>query len=398
MRPGEITFNTIMSIDLYSWSSGLDSQLIREHVRVNQEIYDYLYLYCDGDMAQWNQMSDMQKIDLGMSVWRLIIRVCCRQKTGKSRYQLYVLTRFMHKLIPHDSTKFVLTAGEAIELPYDSYIKLTYIMRYTFVAMGGFEALVRFVGFEALYEYCFEDPVDSCELGDFIDLLTSYSKHATLTVIVSVYVQVPVPDTVVEYLNRGLCIKGPSTGKLLPHITTILSCKHSDNANSGAVFNNRSDNNCVFELCFVAPSVFLENTIMQYNTTLFEDCFASPTMDVHHLTLNFNTLQLLYEMSWLVKEHWREIDEHMDDVYNKVISRKLWYVRLLLEPFLTVNDRMKMVFKEDANMDSFIDVLSRIRAPMFCSNGKSLWKNCGNVYMVPVANYLKNYKNVTYSV
>ncbi|ABY47809.1 hypothetical protein HaGV_gp118 [Helicoverpa armigera granulovirus] len=386
-----------MSIDLYSWSSCLDSQLLREHVRINQEMYDYLYLYCDGDLSRWNKLTDTQKIDLGLSVWRLVIRVCCRIKTGTYRYQLYVLTRFLQKLIP-DSTKYVLTAGEAIELPYDCYIKVTYIMRYTFVAMGGFDALVRFVGFEALFEYCFEDPVDSCELGDFINLLASFSKHATLIVIVSVYIQVPVADTVIEYLNRGLCIKGPSTGKLLPHIATIMNYKKTA-AHSERVYHVDTNENGVFELCFVAPSVFFENALMQYNTTLYENCFNSSATDVYQLTQNFNALQLLYELSWLVKEHWRELDEYMDDVYQIVISRNLWYVRLLLEPFLTVNDRMKMVFKQDASMDAFIDVLSQIKSPVFCSNGsKSLWKNFGNVYMVPVANYLKNYKKLTYSV
>ncbi|AKR17449.1 hypothetical protein [Mocis latipes granulovirus] len=366
-----------MSIDLYSWSPSLDAQLLRQHVQAEQEIYNYLYLYCDGNMAQWNIMSDAQKIDFGTSVWRLIIKVCCKIKFGKHRYQLYVLTRFLHQLIP-DSSKFILTTGEAVESPHDAYIKITYILRYTFVVLGGFDVLVRFVGFEALHEYCFEDPVDSCELGDFIDLLASYSKHATLAVIVSVYIQVPVSDNVIEYINKSLCIKGPTAGKL-PH-----ALQHY-NSRSNAVIYNSGTTSGVFEMC---DANFFKTTLMQFNTILYENCMHTSTMNADQLLQNFNSLQLLNELGWLVKEHWRELNGYMDNVFKKIVIKNLWYVRLLLEPFLTINNQNKIVFKRDVNMDVFINVLSQIKAPIFCSYGKL---NCGNVYMVPVANYLRTH-------
>lgn len=329
-------------------------------------------------------MTDSQRVNLGMAVWRLVIRVCCRPRQD---YQLFVLTRFLQKLIPSKKTitelasadekvtvdessfnilaPFDLEAGaaDAIELPYDHLVKLTYVMRYTFSTL---EELVKFVGYEALHQYCFEEPVDSCELGDFIDLLAAYHPQSTFLVMVSVYVQVPVDDAVYQYLNSS---NGPKR------------------VNNDAVQVADS----YFNLGQVVPVNFFENTLMQYNSKLFENSLDALHVDMIDLTQNFNSLQLLYELSWLIKEYLHDLGD-IDYAYKVVVSRKLWYIRLLIEPALSVNNNMQMVFDKHSNLDPFIDVLTYLQAPLFCysSKYKTLWKDCGNICMIKVANYLKS--------
>lgn len=383
-----------MSIDLINWCTNLDSELLREHVRTRNDIYDFLYLYCDGSVERWNNMTEEQRVNLGLAVWRLVVRVTCRPRRGQHSFQLFVLTRFLQKLIPSEDEqqnycqelvpyntppdsstedpKYVLRVGEAMELPYDDSIKITYVMRYAFVALGGIEELVRYVGYEALHDYCFEEPVDSCELGDFIDLLASYHPHATFMVIVSVYVQVPVSDAVFHYLNK----RQPAELTIPPPPSAHI-------------------NSTVFEMCLVPAKYFFEDTIMHYNTALYEKCHNARIFDMSELTYNFNALQLLYELSWLIKEHSARLGD-IDKIYRQVVARKLWYIRLLLESVTRVDYMMRVVFDCDANLDPFIDVLTNMKAPIFCTDTKfkSIWRSCGNVCMVQVANYLRDQKRV----
>ncbi|AQQ80372.1 ORF105 [Betabaculovirus altermyunipunctae] len=325
-----------MSIDLLNWSSNLDSELMRKHVRATNEIHDYLFRNCDGDIVRWNAMTNQQRVNLGLHVWRLVVRVCCRPRRT---FQLYLLTRLLKKLVPDD---VMLMGGSGV-------VKLTYVMRYTFYVSGGMGELVRCVGYEALYDYCIDDPLDTCELGDFVDLLASFHPESTFLLIVSVYVQVPVSDSVLRYFDKNrLKIDGVDYYEKVRH--------HHDD----------------LEVTLVPHNHFFEDVIMRYNLRLYNRCLIDRTVYTIELTCNFNALQLLYELAYLVKEY--RLLRTSKVVYQHVMTRNLWYVRLLL-----------MNVETDCGANAMIDMLTRIKAPIFSPRQSTPV----NVDMLRVVNYLK---------